>query len=204
MTAKPAAILADLVDIRNVGVHKSIKLTLHVPAEAAETVMAAFGWPTGVDPVKVAVARLDPSKVSQQEEASDDKPRPTTPSPSRTEKAGARPENARPFSSLPLSQQAALACGRLAFRRFLSERYKLDPNLIGATDDDRPGIACAAIEVRRLCGVQSRSELVEANKFAVLAWRSLYADFQSWLNDDPPLAPEAREEREEREGEIAR
>ena len=38
-----AAISAQLVDIRNIGMHKSVKLTLHVPAEQAELVMKIFG-----------------------------------------------------------------------------------------------------------------------------------------------------------------
>ena len=55
-----AAIIAgSLVDVRNVGTHKSVKLTIHVPEEHATRVVAAFGWPTGVNPVSVAIARLE-------------------------------------------------------------------------------------------------------------------------------------------------
>ena len=53
-----AAISAQLVDMRNVGAHKSLKLTLHVPEEQALKAIEAFGWPTGVNPVPVALARL--------------------------------------------------------------------------------------------------------------------------------------------------
>lgn len=53
-----AAITASLVDVRNIAAHKCVRLELHVPAEQAPLVMQAFGWPTMVDPVPVAVARL--------------------------------------------------------------------------------------------------------------------------------------------------
>lgn len=56
---KPAAISAQLVDMRNVGTHKCLKLTLHVPEEQALDAIAAFGWPTGAAPVPVAIARLN-------------------------------------------------------------------------------------------------------------------------------------------------
>ena len=42
MTDAPAAITAQLVDVRNVAAHKSVRLELHVPAEQAGLVMAAF------------------------------------------------------------------------------------------------------------------------------------------------------------------
>jgi hypothetical protein len=58
-SAKPAAIMGSLVNLKNVSTHKSLALTIHVPAEAAQQVLAAFGWPTMVDPVPVAVARLE-------------------------------------------------------------------------------------------------------------------------------------------------
>ena len=55
-----AIIAGTLVDVRNIGTHKSVKLTVHVPEELATKVVQAFGWPTMADPIPVAVARLDP------------------------------------------------------------------------------------------------------------------------------------------------
>lgn len=54
-----AAIMASLVDVRNLGTEKCIKMTIHVPAEQAMQVLEAFGWPTAVNPVPVAIARLN-------------------------------------------------------------------------------------------------------------------------------------------------
>lgn len=47
-----------LVDIRNVGADKDIELKIRCPAEKAQQVIDAFGWPTKVDPVHVVVARM--------------------------------------------------------------------------------------------------------------------------------------------------
>jgi hypothetical protein len=58
MVRKRAVIAGSLTDIRNVGVHKAIRLTVEVPAELAQGVLDAFGWPTAVQPVPVALARM--------------------------------------------------------------------------------------------------------------------------------------------------
>jgi hypothetical protein len=60
------AISAQLVDIRNVGTHKVVKLTIHAPQEHAMHIMELFGWPTQVDPVPVALARLQPGAGAEQ------------------------------------------------------------------------------------------------------------------------------------------
>jgi hypothetical protein len=95
MTA-PAVISASLVDVRNIAAHKCVRLEIHVPVEQAGLVMAAFGWPTSVDPVPVAIARLDLSKPAVE------------------------PEKVRkPFDTLPAPQQAALRCNDVNFQRFI-------------------------------------------------------------------------------------
>lgn len=47
-----------LVNLKNVATHKSVALTIEVPEEYAAALIAAFGWPTRVRPVPVAIARL--------------------------------------------------------------------------------------------------------------------------------------------------
>ena len=90
----PAVISASLVDVRNIAAHKCVRLEIHVPAEQAGIVLAAFGWPTAVDPVPVAIARLDLKAASEPE-----KPR-------------------RPFETLPPAQQAAMRCQEIGFQKF--------------------------------------------------------------------------------------
>jgi hypothetical protein len=96
----PAAIQAQLVDVRNVSSHKCVRLEIHVPAEQAGLVMAAFGWPTMADPVPVALARLNLEPIAK---PATDKPR-------------------TPFAQLPLAQQAAMRCDEIGFRAFIRER----------------------------------------------------------------------------------
>ena len=55
---KPAAIMGQLVDAKNVNAHKCVRLSIDVPSEHAPMVLAAFGWPTMADPIPVAIARL--------------------------------------------------------------------------------------------------------------------------------------------------
>ncbi len=101
MTDAPAAITAQLVDVRNVAAHKSVRLELHVPAEQAGLVMAAFGWPTMADPVPVALARLQPI--------------------AKPDAAPATAKERTPFSELPYAQQAAMRCSDGAFNRFIAD-----------------------------------------------------------------------------------
>jgi len=96
---KPAAITAMLVDVRNVATHKSVRMEIHVPEEQAGEVIKAFGWPTMVNPVHVAIARLDLSKAKEP-----------------------APKEKRPLSSMPLSQQCAIKCNDPQFRNFLESR----------------------------------------------------------------------------------
>lgn len=98
---QPAAISGSLVDVRNVGTHKSVRLTIHVPEEYAMRVFDAFGWPTGAKPVAVAVARLV--------EPSTDKP--------FKPRSQVAPEKR-------LSQQAGIAASDPVFQQFLIETAK--------------------------------------------------------------------------------
>lgn len=98
-----AAIAGSLVNMRNVGTHKSVALTIHVPEELAQQVIEAFGWPTAASPVAVALARLQTAK--------------------------SEPEVTKPhrrMNELPLPQQAALLCDREAFARYLRDVWNRD------------------------------------------------------------------------------
>jgi hypothetical protein len=95
ISAQPAAIMASLVDVRNVSAHRCVRLEIHVPAEQAGAVLAAFGWPTAADPVPVALARLV------------EKPEPVQRAPQGQRR------------SMTLSQQCALRCQEPEFWSFL-------------------------------------------------------------------------------------
>lgn len=101
--ASACAITGSLVNMRNVGTHKSVALTIHVPEELAHKVIEAFGWPTAASPVAVALARLQTAK--------------------------SEPEVTKPhrrMNELPLPQQAGILCGDERFAKFVKERFDHD------------------------------------------------------------------------------
>lgn len=150
----PAAITAQLVDVRNVAAHKSVRLELHVPAEQAGLVMAAFGWPTMADPVPVALARLQ-----------------TAPEPVAKPEA---PKERRPFSELPYSQQAAMRCAEPEFSNFITATGRRLTITLG-----KPNAEEVADCVRELCGVVSRREL-DTQPTAGARWAALEAEYYAW------------------------
>lgn len=167
---KPAAIAAQLVDIRSVGAHKSIKLTLHVPQEQALLAIEAFGWPTNVAPVPVAIARLtnDAEQAASRDGGADiglPAPPPALPKPRKPVSPDKR-----------LAQQAGRCCKDPVFLRFLKE--------VRAINDDGD----APLFVRRFCAVDSRADILPGTE-AGEAWDSLYSRFIAWRDHpDIPLA----------------
>jgi hypothetical protein len=149
-----AAITAQLVDVRNVAAHKSVRLELHVPAEQAGLVMAAFGWPTMADPVPVALARLNPIA------------KPTVSQPETVQR------ERKPFTGLPYAQQAAMRCQEPQFWSYLAQRQDLGlPTVENAAD--------AADAVRSICIVDSRSRIA-VGTIAGGLWESIEADYFAW------------------------
>lgn len=164
-----AAIMGSLVDVRNVGTHKCVKLTIHVPAEHAPKVFECFGWPTGVDPVPVALARLKPESEVVQDQSSerhktlprsaDDSPLP----------GGAK----KSWHDMPLSQQAGVLCNEKSFWRFLAET-----NNNTVTDDSES----AARAVRGFCQVNSRADIGK-DEFSRRAWITLVSNYRAWIRE---------------------
>ena len=128
---KPRAISAQLVDIRNVGAHKSIKLTIHVPEEQARQVVDLFGWPTMVDPVPVALARLQEGGGAHAQQHPTIDTTPVSPS----DKPAGRAK--REWHELKPSAQISIRCGETAFRAFLAETFPDAWNRLEATTGHR-------------------------------------------------------------------
>lgn len=154
-----AAIMGSLVDVRNIGVHKSVKLTIHVPEEQAVMVINAFGWPTGVDPVPVAIARLSP-EAKEREPVQESNP------PVRARKS---------WDELPPPQQAAIRCNEPAFQKFLQEKFRARWKILSGTDAEN-----AAELVRVLCKVESRSQLTIGSR-AATQWHVLDSEYKLWM-----------------------
>ena len=157
---KLAAIEGHLVSIKNVSTHKSACLTIHVPEEYALKVIEAFGWPTMVAPVHVAIAR-----IGIEEKTPEAKPAPET----KTDKAK------RKWDELSIAQQAGIMCNEKGFQLFIAQRMnKMDgkPHEPVNADD-------AAQYVRQQCGVNSRAH-IEDKPEALKIFKDLEASFEAW------------------------
>ncbi len=154
---KLAAIEGQLVSIKNVSTHKSACLTIHVPEEYALKVIEAFGWPTMVAPVHVAIARMG---VAEKEPEA--QPAPET----KTDKAK------RKWDELSIAQQAGIMCNERGFQKFVAERLSQNSNGTGVDE--------AATYVRQLCGVNSRTH-IEGKPEAEKKFRNLKIEYDNWL-----------------------
>lgn len=180
---KPAAISGYLVDIRNLGYEKSIVLKITVPAELAMSVMEIFGWPTSVDPVSVAIARLNENRKGVIE---DTKASSETDTPPRSDVGGPTPDGAsvpdKPIRRRTpvalekrLAQQAGICCSDPVFQKYLRD--------YGYPVQDE---ASAAETVRFYCRVTSRAEILP-NTSACKRWDKMYSKFIAW-RDAPEMA----------------
>lgn len=197
------AISAQLVDVRNIGVHKSIKLTIHVPEEQAMKVMELFGWPTMVAPVPVALARLNEQPKGGEAAATrseilsgSDASNATTPVQHRT-------------AGRAIAKGAEVPCQKIlgmspSVERppdTLRNRPRRSWNELSAAE--QAGIRCAegafwtfltskfgrsvtdaetaAQVVRYKCGVKSRAEITDYNEPALDAWNKLDIDYRLWM-----------------------
>lgn len=156
-----AIIEGSLIDVRNAGQHKEVVLKIAVPAELAKQVVDAFGWPTQVNPVHVAVARLKEEVSNESKQAAKVSAAPAT-----------SPKPARPWNELSPAQQAGIRCNEPAFRRFLREGY---------TGDFADALAAADF-VRKYCGVESRAN-IQMGKESGARWAMLNSEFQVWMRE---------------------
>lgn len=160
---KPAAIQGSLVDAYNVNTHKVLRLEIDVPVELAGDVLQAFGWPTMVNPVPVAIARLNAAESSSQ-------------LPAAGEECGACKEPARqsasspPLKGGPLAKKAAMMCNHPLFGKFM-----------GCEDEQRVDA------LKTYCGLQldESRRLLDHWPTAGEKLNELYDTFQLWLN--PPI-----------------
>jgi hypothetical protein len=130
-------------DIKLVRGRKVAQVVVEIPIEAATAFVAAFGMPDPAEETWVALARLGTHVMP--------------------------PKEKRDFRELPRSQQAALACKREDFQRFVC-------------NDSEASELAAADYVRGFCGVESRSELA-TNDEAAAEWDDLYQQFEYRMMD---------------------
>jgi hypothetical protein len=151
----PAVFQGALVNLKNSPTHKSIVLQIEVPEEYGEAIVRAFGWPTRVKPLSVAVARLE------------GEPPRSAPEPIASP---------RPFDSLSPAEQAGMICKEPDFAEFLrtTAPYRYGPEFTGLwTPSDL---------VRDACGVKSRAEIREGTE-AHRQWRVILERYRFWQDE---------------------
>ena len=164
-----AVIQGSLVDVRNIGHDKAVVLKIHVPAERALAVIEAFGWPTQVSPVAVAIARLVESEVRRNESVESDSVHDA-----KEETAPVVDRPARPPSSP--AAQAGFLCKTPRFQQFVAERISAKQPLGALTEISRDR---AADYVREFCGVRTRA-LITPGTEAEQRWLLLKSAFKAW------------------------
>ncbi len=157
-----AAIAAQLVNMRNVGTHKSLQLTLHIPEEYALKAIEAFGWPTMTNPVPVAVARLVQSTGKEVGAETTNRAQPALGDvPARA------PRN-------KLAQLAGMLSKTPLFQRYME---KAIPGYVDVSEE-------MAVEyIRGYCGVESRSHILPGTP-AEDKFLKLYNNFLFWRDAD--------------------
>ncbi len=134
---------------------KCVQIVLEVPLELSNTAYTVLGgMPNPAEEIWVAVARLDLKKLRRNDKGETVSAGIAGPASEATGRVPARVQN-------PYAKRAAILCNDIRFQKFLSERY----GIITGTD-------AAAIKVRELCEVTSRSEILPgtaaADRFDIL------------------------------------
>lgn len=133
-----------------------MQVILEVPIEASNNALRILGGiPNPESEVWVAVARIDPDKSGKEPSLESEKER-------------------KPFNGLPRAQQAGMACGDIAFQRYLS----------GLADTAVPDADACARVLRTRLGISSRA-ILDKDSAKAVAWDSLYAAFLRWSGRTP-------------------
>lgn len=143
-------------DLKFIKTRSVAQVIVEISIERAEAFVAAFGAPLPGKEIPVAIARLDPSKPA------------TAP---RNANGGDGGKERRAWGQLKLAEQAGVRCEDREFQRFICEQVGLP--IDGQT---------AAMLVRRLCGVDSRSEITPESNAGV-AWVNLDAQYLAWRHE---------------------
>ena len=175
-----AAISAQVVDIQNDRMHKgSIKITLHVPAEAGAQLTEALGWPTYTQPVPVALARLEPGASAPAREAESVRNDPAPNAPASRLHTPVAPEKR-------LAQRAGMICSDRIFWRYLNETIFMDQKFCTSESKVIAKVETedhAADVLRWVCAVKSRSEIIPGTD-AATRFDELYSKFIGWRDAD--------------------
>lgn len=159
----PAAIKGTFTFMRPVASRKIVQLIIELPIEHADAAQLALGgYPDPSNPKWVALARLNERAAVTPAQDGEDGPAQALPSPSA-------PKPKREWADVPPAEQAGQRCADPKFWEFLMNTGHAGTVRIRCVSD-------AALVVRTICGVASRTEL-GANHKARMMWFSLDEEF---------------------------
>ena len=171
-------------NLRTVISQKVAQVVIEIPMEQMQEFVRLFGapnpetWialariePTQVNPIPVAVARLNPELPSpsshQTSPGNFDATGGVSPPSPGTD--GRKPgTQSKPWASMNPAQQAGILCNEKDFRQFISMHY-----------GDAYKHLSPAEFVRELCGVKSRKDIASNHKSRVI-WHQLVEDYRVW------------------------
>lgn len=82
----------------------------------------------------------------------------------------------KPKREMTLANRIAILCEHENFQTYLLHNY----NRMWAASQGKDAEECAAIVVRNICGVKSRSEILYDTTEAA-KWKQLYTEYESWI-----------------------
>jgi len=157
-----SAFRATYSDFRLVRGRKVVQFVFEVPLElAGEAYQVLGGMPNPASEVWCGIARLDPSR---------------SPLPAETAPRPERNQPAAPGGKSP-AQIAGALCAQSLFQDYLLNKHVNEWWAAAAWIDGRDEIAAEC--VRKICNVESRSELTDQNA----EWNGLKLAYRLWLNE---------------------
>lgn len=171
-----AVFQGDYTDLKFIKTRSACQVIIEIPIEQASAFVAAFGAPVPSSGCPVAIARILPSLVRQQLEASValiDKPDGGSPETLRYGNKMTGPtKERRSWSALSYAEQAGIRCNEPDFLRFLNHSCGDQSASINSAES-------AATFVRGYCNVISRSDIKPGTEFGD-RWTKLSDKYDSW------------------------
>ena len=183
---KPAVMEGCYVDLKFLPGLKTARVFVDIPIEYSNLFLKMFDAPDRANPVRVALARLEPAEhlsgVSRPTTPGPDNASPSVTAPSAESQ---RQETRRNFRDLPRSQQAALKCQDTEFQNWLQYGYedrlckKWFDTKAGQIIDEGgtpTGAVVTDLVLKDVLGIDSKKQL-DTSPVLGAAWDKLLASY---------------------------
>ncbi|MBI1425815.1 MAG: hypothetical protein GC149_20520 [Gammaproteobacteria bacterium] len=182
-----AVIQGSFAEFKTVKTRSVAQIIIEVPIEASNHTLAALGGiPMPGKEQPVAVARMNADSVKRENKESEPQPAQGFASQTDSGPAGQNDRSGIPsphkpkhdWDDLAYPQRAGIRCGASKYRMFLFAEYPAESKDAFAETQDHA--EAAAIVLRKICGVSSRSA-IKAGTEAAKAFDHIESQYQLWL-----------------------